>query len=152
ENVRTTVDVYGATVSSAEITQPGSVDASVAVNGNSVTLTIPGPIPGGATITTPQITITSMVSADAGASARLSPGSPFYAVTANTGLVGAVNVTCEPSDAQQAANATLTIPVGAPDSEPPSVTFIEPNESSVYAFGEEIGASYTCSDASMPVT
>lgn len=150
QNVRTTVEVTGATVQGAEITQPGSVDASVAANGNSVTVTIPGPIPGGGTITTPQVSITTTVTAAEGESVGVAPGAPFYAVTANTIITA--NVECVPANAQEAANATLTIPVAAADTAPPSITFIEPNASSVYAFGEEIAAAYTCSDASPPVT
>jgi hypothetical protein len=152
ENITTRVVADGATVNSASITQPGSVDATVSVDGNTVTIVIPGPVEGGATITTPEVTIDTTVSAAAGGAITLAPGSPFYTVRANTSAVGAVNVSCEPADDTQRANATLTVPVGAPDTSPPSITFIEPNESSVYAFGEEIAAAYTCTDQSTPVT
>jgi hypothetical protein len=152
EDVTTRVVADGVTVNSASISQPGSVDATVSVDGNTVTIVIPGPVAGGATITTPEITIDTSVTAAQGGSVTLAPGSPFYAVRANTSAVGAVNVSCEPADDTQRANATLTVPVGAPDTSPPSITFIEPNESSVYGFGEEIAAAYTCSDQSTPVT
>jgi hypothetical protein len=152
ENITTNVVAAGATVTSASITKPGSVDATVSVDGATVTVVIPGPVAGGGTITTPEVTIETTVTAAAGGSVTLAPGSPFYAVRANTSAVGAVNVSCNPADDTQTANATLTVPVGEPDTAPPSITFIEPNESSVYGFGEEIAAAYTCSDQSTPVT
>jgi hypothetical protein len=152
ENVTTRVVASGVTVNSASITKAGSVDATVSVDGNTVTIVIPGPVAGGATITTPEVTIETSVTASEGGSVTLAPGSPFYAVRANTSAVGAVNVSCEPADDTQRANATLTVAVGAPDTSPPSITFIEPNESSVYANGEDTAAAYTCSDQSTPVT
>lgn len=152
ENITTRVVADGVTVNSASITQAGSVDATVSVDGNTVTIVIPGPVAGGATITTPEVTIETSVTATEGGSVTLAPGTPFYAVRANTSAVGPVNVSCEPADETQRANATLTVAVEAPDTAPPSITFIEPNESSVYGHGEEIIVAYTCSDQSSPVT
>lgn len=151
ENITSRVSLAGGTVTSASITAEGSTPANVAVDGNTVTVVIPGPVPGGGTITTPEITIQSTVTAAEGGNLTLAPGSPFYAVRANTSVVGAVNVTCEPADATQTANATLTIPVGAaapPDTTGPTIDFVDPNPQSIYGYQEQVAASYTCSDRS----
>lgn len=152
ENLRSQTAVYGAAVTSATITEAGSHPASVDVAGNTVTVVIPGPLPAGSPFTTPEVTIALSVTAASGATTGLRPGDPFYQVTANTASVGAVTPVCNPADAQQTANATLTIPVGAPDSEPPSINFIEPNAASVYGYEEEVAAAFECSDRSTPVT
>lgn len=151
ENLRSQTMVYGGNVTSATITREGSHPASVEVSGNTVTVVIPGPLPAGSAFTTPEVRIAESVTAASGANTGLQPGDPFYQVTANTASVGAVTPVCDPADAQQTANATLTIPVGAADAEPPSVTFIEPNASSVYGYQEEVAAAYACNDRSGPV-
>ncbi|HWL43462.1 MAG TPA: hypothetical protein VNQ73_11005 [Ilumatobacter sp.] len=151
-NLRTAVEAYGVTVTGASITKAGSHPASVDVAGSRVTMVIPGPIPGGQTITTPEVTITATVTAAPGGSLGLQAGaSPFYQTNANVQIVGNQTVTCNPGDATQAANTKLTIPVQAaapPDTTGPTITFVDPNVQSIYGYQEVVAASYACSDPS----
>ena len=148
-NIRTKVASYGANVTGATIVDPGQAPGgapTVAVSGNDVTLTIPGPIPSGTQITTPLVRIDVAVNASVGGTTGLRPSSPAYSLTADVGI--AVDATCDPRDAEQAANGTLTIPVAAADTEGPKIEFIDPNEQAVYGFEEVVAASYVCSDPS----
>jgi hypothetical protein len=152
ENIETRVDVYGATLTGATITTPpsgpGTGGATVEVSGNTVVVKIPGPIPGGSTITGATVSITSTVTASTGGTTGLDPGSPFYKVTANTASFGAVAATCNPADAAQTANGTLTIPVAGADTTGPNITISAPYAGAIYGYQQVINANYSCADAS----
>jgi hypothetical protein len=152
ENIETRVDVYGATLTGATITTPpsgpGTEGATVETSGNTVIVKIPGPIPGGSTITGATVAVTSTVTASTGGTTGLDPGSPFYKVTANTSSFGAVAATCNPADDAQTANGTLTIPVAGADSTGPNITISAPYDGAIYGYQQVVNANYSCADAS----
>jgi hypothetical protein len=149
KDMETIVDIHGATVTAAQISKPGANlgagTPTATVSGNTVSLKVPGPIPGGTTITTPEVTITVTATATAGATLGLKPSSPFYKVTASTSAVGDVQATCT---ATNPAQGTLTVAVGGPDTAGPSVSISAPYDGAIYGFGQVVKANYACSDPS----
>ena len=112
----------GTTISGAATLSGGQGGgaATVATSGNTVTVTIPGPVAGGASYTAPTVTLPLTVTANPGATiADTFPTIvPINNLTDSSGTTNAVPATCTPGSTPASFDSTIVIttvqgPVGA---------------------------------------
>ncbi|WP_307781255.1 Calx-beta domain-containing protein, partial [Rhabdothermincola sediminis] len=132
------------------IMPPGAGTPSLTYNAgaNRLELSVPGPIPGGATFRIP--TINTVLRAAGPAFATIQPKLSFFTTTVNVNFpspIGASDVvtTCTPVAPVPALSTTTIIP---PDVTAPTATIITPASGATYGLGQVVNASYSCSDPS----
>lgn len=119
---------------------------SIGVSGANIVITVPGPIPGGASYQFPTISIElkatgadySTVRPRLGGTSYDDPGFTFTVDTS----VGSVPTRCYPSSSPTLSTTQIT----PPDLAAPVITLTTPAEGATYPVGSQVLASYGCDD------